>query len=123
MRRFLNILPYSAKTYVFPDFRGFGISLYFPYWLLIGSLIAACRHLLDLSFSVEYEMKVGNDTGKGKFCFSEVIALPNLQHRQQAANREPIVEYRGNSEDPKIKEQWIFELIWHSIFENSTWNM
>jgi len=30
------------------------------------------KHLLDLTFSVEYEMKVGTDTGKGKFCYSEV---------------------------------------------------
>lgn len=30
------------------------------------------KHLLDLCFNVEYEMKVGDDTGKGKFCYSEV---------------------------------------------------
>jgi len=32
------------------------------------------KHLLDLTFAVEYEMKVGDDAGKGKFLFSEVTA-------------------------------------------------
>lgn len=32
------------------------------------------KHLLDLTFNVEYEMKVGDDTGKGKFCYTEVTA-------------------------------------------------
>jgi len=32
------------------------------------------KHLLDLTFNVEYDMKVGDDTGKGKFCYTEVTA-------------------------------------------------
>jgi len=32
------------------------------------------KYLLDLSFTVEYEMKVGDDTGKGKFLYTEVTA-------------------------------------------------
>lgn len=32
------------------------------------------KHLLDLSFTIEYDINVGNDTGKGKLLFSEVTA-------------------------------------------------
>jgi hypothetical protein len=32
------------------------------------------KHLLDLSFDVEFELKVGDDTGAGKLCYSEVTA-------------------------------------------------
>jgi len=32
------------------------------------------KHVLDLTFNVEYELKVGDDTGKGKFCYAEVTA-------------------------------------------------
>merc|ERR1719174_2904077 len=32
------------------------------------------KHLLDLTFTVEWEMKVGDDSGKGKFCYSQVTA-------------------------------------------------
>lgn len=32
------------------------------------------KHLLDLTFTVEWEMKVGDDSGKGKLCYSEVTA-------------------------------------------------
>jgi tetratricopeptide (TPR) repeat protein len=32
------------------------------------------KHLLDLTFNVEFEMKVGDDAGNGKFCYTEVTA-------------------------------------------------
>jgi len=32
------------------------------------------KHLLDLTFAVEYDIKVGADTGKGKLAYSEVTA-------------------------------------------------
>lgn len=32
------------------------------------------KHFLDLTFNVEFEMKVGDDAGNGKFCYTEVTA-------------------------------------------------
>lgn len=32
------------------------------------------KHLLDLTFAVEFEMKVGDDIGTGKLCYAEVTA-------------------------------------------------
>jgi len=71
-------LPQALKTCKFDLPQGGGITVVAVVDIAGDASITSARgkrkHLLDLTFTVEFDIKVGDDTGKGKFCYSEVTA-------------------------------------------------